>query len=69
MNEFTDAVARVPELWCRDGFIVVGVSNSIAVFVASGVTRHWVPVDTLERGGKQRRPVAHVWSSHARERW
>ena len=68
MNEFTDAVARCPELWGRKVLTVVGVSNSMAVLVASGVNRHWVPVEKLERVGKQVRPVAHFRSSQPRKR-
>ena len=68
MNEFTDAVCRVPELWGRKILTVVGVSDGLAVLVASGVNRHWVPVEKLERVGKQVRPVAHFRSCQPRKR-
>jgi len=68
MNEFNEAVARCPELWGRKVLTVVGVSNGMAALVASGVNRHWVPVEKLERVGKQVRPVAHFRSSQPRKR-
>lgn len=68
MNEFNEAVCRVPELWGRKVLTVVGVSNGMAVLVASGVNRHWVPIEKLERVGKQVRPVAHFRSSQPRKR-
>jgi hypothetical protein len=49
MNEFTDAVCRVPELWGRKVLTVVSVSDGLACLVASGVSRHFVPVEKLER--------------------
>ena len=49
MNEFTDAVARCPELWGRKVLTVVSVSDGIACLVGSGVSRHYVPVEKLER--------------------
>ena len=68
MNEFTDAVARCPELWGRKVLTVLGVSDGIACVRAKGVSRHFVPVEKLERVGKQVRPVAHFRSSQPRKR-
>ena len=53
MNEFTDAVARCPELWGRKVLTVLGVADGIACVRAKGVSRHYVPVEKLERVGKQ----------------
>ena len=66
MNEFTDAVARCPELWGRKVLTVVGVSNGMAVLVASGVNRHWVPTEKLERVGRV--PVRTVATRQPRKR-
>ena len=47
--EFTDAVARCPELWGRKVLTVLSVSDGIACVRAKGVSRHFVPVEKLER--------------------
>ena len=68
MSEFTDAVARCPELWGRKVLTIIGVSDGLACVSARGVNRHWVPVEKLVRVGKQVRPVAHFRSCQPRKR-
>ena len=52
MNEFNEAVARVPALWGRKVVSVLEVSNGMAsVRVSGNVHGFWVPVSELERVG------------------
>ena len=52
MNEFNEAVARVPALWGRKVVSVLEVSNGMAsVRVSGNVHGFWVPVEKLERVG------------------
>ena len=52
MNEFNEAVARVPALWGRKVVSVLEVANGMAsVRVSGNVHGFWVPVEKLERVG------------------
>ena len=66
MNEFTDAVARCPELWGRKILTVLDVRHGMAQLQASGVKRHWVPTEKLERVGRV--PVRTVATRQPRKR-
>ena len=67
MNEFNEAVARVPALWGRKVVSVLEVSNGMAsVRVSGNVHGFWVPVSKLERVGKN--PVRTVATRQPRKR-
>ena len=67
MNEFNEAVARVPALWGRKVVSVLEVANGMAsVRVSGNVHGFWVPVSELERGGKN--PVRTVATRQPRKR-
>jgi len=57
--EFTDAVARCPQLWGRQIVGVLEVKDGMAnVWKAGLPVNFWVPVEKLERVGKN--PVRTV---------
>ncbi len=64
--DFTDAVCRVPELWGRKILTVLDVRHGMAQLQASGVKRHWVPTEKLERVGRV--PVRTVATRQPRKR-
>jgi len=67
MNEFNEAVARVPALWGRKIVSVLEVANGMAsVRVSGNVHGFWVPVEKLERVGRV--PVRTVATSQPRKR-
>ena len=67
MNEFNEAVARVPALWGRKVVSVLEVANGMAsVRVSGNVHGFWVPVSELERVGKN--PVRTVATRQPRKR-
>ena len=52
-QEFTDAVARCPQLWGRQIVGVLEVKDGMAnVWKAGLPVRFWVPVEKLERVGR-----------------
>ena len=52
MNEFNEAVARVPALWGRKIVTILEVADGMASVRVSGKVSHfWVPVEKLERVG------------------
>ena len=67
MNEFNEAVARVPALWGRKVVSVLEVANGMAsVRVSGNVHGFWVPVEKLERVGHV--PARTVATSQPRKR-
>ena len=67
MNEFNEAVARVPALWGRKIVTVLEVADGMAsVRVSGNVHGFWVPVEKLERVGRV--PVRTVATRQPRKR-
>ena len=67
MNEFNEAVARVPALWGRKIVTVLEVADGMASVRVSGMVSHfWVPVEKLERVGKN--PVRTIATRQPRKR-
>ena len=67
MSEFNEAVARVPALWGRKIVTILEVADGMASVRVSGKVSHfWVPVEKLERVGKN--PVRTIATRQPRKR-